>query len=158
MAIINGYSNYTSAGLQNHGMAVIGGSYSPPIAQDICVGLCLQTTPFQTNYQPGTLTSEPIGVGGYTRATAPSGDPTGSGVWSVSAETDVTEIENTVAITFPVSTADWGQIWYFSVFGNLDPNVGFLIWGAAIAVPKQIEIDTVVVFTPAALKIKSRNT
>ena len=160
MAIINGYSNYTQAGVQNYAMAVDdAGAYNPPVANDVCVGLCLQTNPFQTNYQPGTVTSEPVGVGNYSRASAPSGDPVGgSGIWTISAETDITEIENNTAITFNVSTAAWGQVYYFGVFDNSDPNVGHLIWGAAVATPKEIETETVVVFTPQALKIKARNT
>jgi len=157
MAIINGYSNYTAAGLQNHGMAVTDTAYQPPVANDVVVGLCLQTNPFQTGYVPGTVTSEPIGIGGYTRAVAKSGDPSGTGVWTVSAQTDVTEIENQASITFNVSTASWGTVYYFGVFDNADPNVGQLIWGAAVTTPKLIENETVVVFTPQALKIKARN-
>ncbi len=158
MAAINGYSNYTAAGLQNHGMAVTDPTYQPPVAQNICVGLCQQTNPFQTNYAPGTSTSEPVtGTGGYARAAAPSGDPADTGVWTVSAMIEITEIENQSAITFPVSTASWGEIWYFGVFDNADQNLGQLIWGASVTTPKTIENETVVVFTPQALKIKARN-
>lgn len=156
MATINGYSNYMAAGLQNYGMATGGGTYAPPVASDICVGLCLQSLPFPTGFEPGvTATSEPFGKLGYNRAPAPSGS---GGHWSTSAKVDVTEINNTQQIAFPVSGESWGEVYYFGVFDNSAESLGQLLWGAALTTHKLIDSDTVAVFTIGSLVLKSRNT
>ena len=116
-------SNYLRTQLNTHMFGTA--SYTKPTV--LAIALC---TTLPTPYQTGATIPELPNTGGYARQVL---NPLDSH-WEV----DGGVVTNSVAITFPVATADWEEVEYVAILDSATWGAGNLLYFGGLDHPKSI--------------------
>ena len=111
----------------------LGGIYTPPT--DLAIALC---TSSPNPAQDGASIPEVANSGGYTRIICD--------FWRIAGQ-----VYNSVQISFPTATIDWGIITHVAVLDNATYGSGNLLFYGPISNPTDVGAGDSFVFTPNSL-------